>query len=451
MKTLLIIGLSFLLVFSQPLQGQQPNFSAHPKPVHTIETPPDCGETVVRFDKNLASTTDSVKCYYWYDSEEWLLNLLYIHTYDENGRLSMTITQFLDLQTQEFTNSQRNDYTYYPNDSLKTQFNFLWNQELDGGSWDESSMNEYEYNEEEFISTIVIYFSPYGEHALNPGRREFYNYNAENLVDTVHTQYWNTNEEAWFYSYRYRYYYNAQMNLVEEYSDWANGLEETFSLFQRISYSRFEDEKTLIKITQYYDSGSWLSSWRDYHFLNELQLSDSILFQQWNTTEMMWDTTVMDLWLFDYNASGKMTEFITQSIYIHPANVRRQAYYYDENDMLLESLVQDWSHADSSWWNKNKCSYPTTPVVTGVFENQNSDDEQLIIYPNPANDFIEIQSDQHEELFGKISIFNTRGQLVKESVFHKGNKISVEGIPPGIYLVQISGTSQIKLGKLLIP
>lgn len=448
MKTHTLLFLAIVFLLSNNLIGQNSGF--HPRLDRENDPPSDCGNKIVRYDRNLASITDTVKCYYWYDSEEWLLNLLYINTYDETGRLLQTVIRFLDLQTQEFTNSQRSDYTYYPNDSLQSELHFLWNPELEGENWDETSLKEYEYNDQDFVSFVMIYFSPYGEHELNLGRREFYAYNTENLPDTVHTQYWNTNESAWFYSYRYRYYYDEQMRLAEEYTDWANSFDEIFSSFQRIIHTPNEDDNSLIKITQYSDTGLWVNSWRDYHSLNEQNLSDSILFQQWNTMEMMWDTTVMELWLFDYNAMGQMTEFITQSIYIFPVNVRRQAYTFNDNGVLSESLVQDWSHADSSWWNKNKCLYPPSPVVTAVFDNLKTNAEQLLVYPNPATDFIEIQSEIPAEFSGTVSIYNTNGQLVKESVFHKGNKISVAGIPPGLYLIWFSGDGFTQTTKLLI-
>ena len=49
---------------------------------------------------------------------------------------------------------------------------------------------------------------------------------------------------------------------------------------------------------------------------NEMQLPDSILHQQWNTLDLMWDTTVMELALYKYNESGKLIEYTTLSYYL---------------------------------------------------------------------------------------------------------------------------------------
>lgn len=68
---------------------------------------------------------------------------------------------------------------------------------------------------------------------------------------------------------------------------------------------------------------------------------------------------------------------------------------------------------------------------TSVEENQ---PEQLNIYPNPASDFLNIGSNHKG-----YRIFDSTGQEVKNGI---ENKINVEGLTPGIYLIVVQGDNR---------
>jgi len=76
------------------------------------------------------------------------------------------------------------------------------------------------------------------------------------------------------------------------------------------------------------------------------------------------------------------------------------------------------------------------------------EDEQISIYPNPANELINITSSSQ----GSIRIINLAGQVVLQARTEKGiNRINVEELNPGLYMVQyVNESGNTSTQKLLI-
>lgn len=80
-----------------------------------------------------------------------------------------------------------------------------------------------------------------------------------------------------------------------------------------------------------------------------------------------------------------------------------------------------------------------TPVVETVLP-------RVSISPNPASKTITI----NDESISSISIFNTSGQLLLEKKINDGEEVSIESIPPGLYMVKLQGTTSVSDVKLLV-
>jgi hypothetical protein len=79
------------------------------------------------------------------------------------------------------------------------------------------------------------------------------------------------------------------------------------------------------------------------------------------------------------------------------------------------------------------CSSPTSI-------NENNWYSNISLYPNPANDFIELKIADKELLkdFETIAVYNSLGQLIREEEFSERNlKINTEGLCPGLYSLQV--------------
>jgi len=71
------------------------------------------------------------------------------------------------------------------------------------------------------------------------------------------------------------------------------------------------------------------------------------------------------------------------------------------------------------------------------------------IYPNPANNFISIDTDVTAQV--RVQILNYKGQVVKEeSLVNVSSQINVSDLTSGIYFVNILINDSVSTEKLII-
>lgn len=95
----------------------------------------------------------------------------------------------------------------------------------------------------------------------------------------------------------------------------------------------------------------------------------------------------------------------------------------------------------------DNCDGITDPV-SGI-----QDDKTLVfsIYPNPADDFVYVSYKANELI--SVKVINLSGQAVSYIQTAKGNNeivIDLQGLPAGIYFVQLYGGDQIQTAKLIV-
>jgi hypothetical protein len=74
--------------------------------------------------------------------------------------------------------------------------------------------------------------------------------------------------------------------------------------------------------------------------------------------------------------------------------------------------------------------------------------KSLTMYPNPADDFIKLQSDiSSEEL--EVRIYNNMGQLVMQTSTSSGDRINISNLKPGLYHLLSSSNRQVAKGKFI--
>lgn len=73
---------------------------------------------------------------------------------------------------------------------------------------------------------------------------------------------------------------------------------------------------------------------------------------------------------------------------------------------------------------------------------------KIDLFPNPSNDFVNVVANNQEISISSISIFNTRGQKVKE-VDASNLTIDISDLNSGIYLVQLTSALGVETKKLI--
>lgn len=72
-----------------------------------------------------------------------------------------------------------------------------------------------------------------------------------------------------------------------------------------------------------------------------------------------------------------------------------------------------------------------------------SNDSKFYVYPNPASNFITIHSNDFEEM--EIQMYNSIGQIVKQTTSNKNKRIDVSDLNSGIYFIRILKDSPVTL------
>lgn len=105
--------------------------------------------------------------------------------------------------------------------------------------------------------------------------------------------------------------------------------------------------------------------------------------------------------------------------------------------------------------NKSAATVTTVPAGTTTYLSDNSfniNTAKVVIAPNPAQDFIAIQSEMVENDL-KVELINELGQIVKTSKILQGSTLSIletDAIYNGIYFVKISSDKDSKSFKVII-
>lgn len=78
-----------------------------------------------------------------------------------------------------------------------------------------------------------------------------------------------------------------------------------------------------------------------------------------------------------------------------------------------------------------------------------SDNSNLIIYPNPANEFIVLESNN---VIKRVLLYDVSGQLVfdKQDILNKRLTMNVQSLPKGLYFLRINTKNEVLIKKIVI-
>lgn len=95
---------------------------------------------------------------------------------------------------------------------------------------------------------------------------------------------------------------------------------------------------------------------------------------------------------------------------------------------------------------------PTIEEIPQINNTENKVDLTTSVYPNPAKDFIIINTEMTENESGIISLFDVNGRMVKQTSITDGQtNLDISELIDGIYIYQIAvGNEMIKVDKLMV-
>lgn len=81
--------------------------------------------------------------------------------------------------------------------------------------------------------------------------------------------------------------------------------------------------------------------------------------------------------------------------------------------------------------------------------NTANEDNQLIIYPNPATDVINLHFQEPTSAPLDVQIFDAQGRLLRHLILSDGQQLDVQGLAPGLYSLKAVLGGRVYVGKFV--
>lgn len=316
--------------------------------------------------------------------------------YDESD---YTLTEEItESYSGDWTNVSRIAYEYDFNGNVLEMLSQMWI----GSEWKDMMLVTYDYDGV-LVSEVVYQFNMGG--TWENQMKEVYNYNGDQWTMLL----WNWNGNTWTSSELY-------------------------------TYTR--DSNTIELLLQYMEGGAWQNRAMEIFTLDFNENITEILYKEWNSGSVNWEDVERMTYIYD---GLVYTEQYYQTW--DGAAWNDELHYtfdYDENGNAKIGLCFEfdggaWVPANGDIdiaydYNAEMKSFHGSEVemtyvdLTGV--NENAQAANIKVYPVPAENEIQIQS----EGFKKAEIYSVTGQKLMESAMEKMN---VSSLSQGVYLLKV--------------
>jgi hypothetical protein len=390
-----------------------------------------------------AKGKDTLYINYGWDSinSQWIVLQKFKHTYDVNGNETVNIRYFWNTYTKVWSIDKQE--FFYDSDRNLTQRNAY--------TWDS--------NKNQWVNNI----------------KDDYRYDA-NHHRTLETEYyWNVGSNSWINGPKYEYVYDPNGNLItSNYYQWNSnsGQWETRGIDEYEYDSNGNQVQEIYRIWND-DSSQWINNSkveRAYNATGDLILSVNY---GWNSVSDKWSNHTKHE--ITYDAYRNFTQSISYNWKYGNNWYAEEKYAFSYNNLyscedlviplMLRGYSRDWislcetdfNHmitSSYSCWTigQNKFGRPlretyfySEKTISGIPENP---DSPIKIYPNPANDYIMVETD----IFGTLilELFDIQGSKVFSLDISGNKQISVSQLKTGLYFYHVTSNNNIYNGKLIL-
>ncbi len=336
----------------------------------------------------------------------WVNANYYTHTYNASNFETSNIGQVWNGSAWE--NDSRFISTYDLNNNLTGFLAQSWNVSF----WDNINQTIYTYDLNNNLTSVLN--QAWNVSTFENISRNTYSYNANNTMSSLLYEYWNSN--AWNNGSQTTFTYNINNNNTGSLQQIWNGTSWENSIQQSFGYDT--NNNLTYELLQTWNGNAWVNQ-------NQTYVTFDINNNQLIRLAQGWDG---NNWLNQYKNSSTFD-----------ANSLLKSDAYRQYDSLGATV----QNGDSSY------NYFSQFIIGESYLNAGALD--FTISPNPATDFIKLNSDysQNEKL--TVAIYNLNGVLVKQETDLKKNKnINLSDLSSGIYIVSVKSNFKIEKQKLII-
>ncbi|RYM34579.1 T9SS type A sorting domain-containing protein [Brumimicrobium glaciale] len=337
-------------------------------------------------NKNLIKESN----YEWTGSD-WSPNYITLCSYNMNNLVTEEIEMGWDGVSQ-FTNLDKTTYTYFSSGLLAN----IVTQEWDGSAWQNFDKQSFTY---EFGVLEMIEYAGYDGTQWEVESRFLTTYTGNNLTTLVTEE---LNGTQWESEDRIMFFYNS-----------AN----------KMTYSSFES----------YDGSSWSQDYKiDYTLDNNFNLIKKSL--SFPGTEEFYAE-------YEYDLTGQMANIANPFSYLRGLESILEDFPY--TNKILNYTGNQYDDVTNSFYPTERTTFNyTSQLVLNLDEAKAS--PNISLYPNPANNFIQINGITKSE---NISVYTVLGVKVFDAVVNKDDKLDIQGLNNGLYLLKFENGTALKFLK----
>ena len=142
------------------------------------------------------------------------------------------------------------------------------------------------------------------------------------------------------------------------------------------------------------------------------------------------------------------TDFNNNTFYVATVNIYESDYTFP-NNMKIRFMCDASGNWDDVYIDDITIT-ASTSIMNGPIKMVNVKDtgkklaavdmaDEITLYPNPANDVLNVIADVEKDESSEVSIYNTSGEMMQHVVLQAGKEqIDISKLHPGIYIVKVS-------------
>ncbi len=367
--------------------------------------------------------------YEWLDIDsEWLASSKEEFIYNSHNKCIIIVSYYYSKDQHLWIGDQKYEYEYDNKFNLIQQTDFFW--DLEYSTWTRSLKTEFEYNIDNTQSGWQLYkwnsiFNEWTKwwRADNLFEKE----DDNNWIDYQ----WNINEQKWEQDWRIERYYDPDNTLTHETAfKWDKALNEYSGIFE---------------LLYFYNNEKWSKAVNDYEW--------DLLTRQWQLNQKRFyyqslsDLVPLTFIILDHNRVPIYNAQISLKGNLYQAGL----YHFPgiEKGNLQVSVYTD-SYPEESFILNVGASAISHIVTLGINTSTtlSNEFEILRIYPNPAQNYINLEA---SELISRIRLYSIDGTLLTQSFPNsKDLQIAVGEFPAGLYLLETQTDNKLLIRKILI-
>lgn len=317
---------------------------------------------------------------------------------------------------------QAEERLYYDNNNLVADTSFTWDSAGKNLIPVHCGNYEYDENNNQIVSELFNYSQTNGW--TGESRIESV-YNSENLETGRITYNWSMNALDWIpVSKEISTYNNFSWQTSLKVYVWDDTSNSWFLMNEITKQFDVYGTQVMYSYMEYNTSDSTWYGNKSLIVLNINNEPIQDLYYQWNSEQNDWELTEK------YN--------------------RTKVEHITKNELRTMSILREWNETLSGWTPTRKRFYFYTQLQIGTIAKKIHDKNRgIIVYPNPARDFIKISLPENQK--ARLSIFNTSGQLWLEKILYDADtNLKISGLDAGLYFIKIETDDERVTEKIII-